>query len=137
MRNGLRPVLAAVVQRGGRFLICKRPRHKRYGGLWEFPGGKILPGEDFEQAARRELSEELGAEIVAAGKLLFECPDPGSHFLIQFVQVAIEGIVRPLEHDELAWVRPGELLKYKLAPSDCQFARACLTLEKSDQSLST
>jgi 8-oxo-dGTP pyrophosphatase MutT (NUDIX family) len=56
-------VLAAVIRRQDRYLVCRRPAHKRHGGLWEFPGGKLEPGETLLEAARRELREELGAEV--------------------------------------------------------------------------
>jgi 8-oxo-dGTP pyrophosphatase MutT (NUDIX family) len=51
-------VLAAVVTRDGRWLLCRRPDHKRHGGCWEFPGGKLEPGETHGQAAARELMED-------------------------------------------------------------------------------
>ena len=53
------PVVAAVIRREGRYLLGRRPGHKRHGGLWEFPGGKLHDGEDAEAAAHRELDEEL------------------------------------------------------------------------------
>ncbi|HSG49130.1 MAG TPA: NUDIX domain-containing protein, partial [Longimicrobiales bacterium] len=53
------PVIAAVIHRDGRYLVGRRPDDKRHGGLWEFPGGKLDPGESWLEAARRELSEEL------------------------------------------------------------------------------
>jgi 8-oxo-dGTP pyrophosphatase MutT (NUDIX family) len=51
-------VLAAVIRRNDRFLLCRRPSWKRHGGLWEFPGGKLEPGETPLEAAARELAEE-------------------------------------------------------------------------------
>ncbi len=77
-------VLAAVVRRDETYLIARRPRHKRHGGLWEFPGGKLEPLEDHLSAARRELAEELGIEVLNVGKVLFRQLDPGSEFLIEF-----------------------------------------------------
>ena len=50
--------MAAVIERDGKLLVCRRPGHKRHGGLWEFPGGKLEPGETIVDAARRELDEE-------------------------------------------------------------------------------
>jgi len=50
-------VAAAVIERGGRLLVCQRPLGKRHGGLWEFPGGKLHEGEDLLAATTRELSE--------------------------------------------------------------------------------
>ena len=58
-------VLASVIQRHDRFLVCRRPLHKRHGGLWEFPGGKVKDGETDLEVARRELAEELGVHVTA------------------------------------------------------------------------
>ena len=57
-------VTAAVIIAGGKVLITRRPDDKRHPGFWEFPGGKVDPGESPEQALTREIQEELGAEIV-------------------------------------------------------------------------
>jgi 8-oxo-dGTP diphosphatase len=115
-------VVAAVVERGGRLLLCRRPAGKRHAGLWEFPGGKFLPGESPLDAARRELCEELGVEVVAAGGLLFAVADPGSPFVLEFHRVEIAGDPALLEHDALAWAAPEELAAYPLAPGDRAFA---------------
>jgi mutator protein MutT len=119
-------VLAAVVQRDGRLLLARRPPGKRHAELWEFPGGKFLPGETPLEAARRELSEELGVEAVSLGTLLGAMPDPGSPFVIEFHAVEIRGEPQALEHDALAWVLPEELPLYPLAPSDRAFAESFL-----------
>jgi mutator protein MutT len=119
-------VLAAVVERDGRLLLARRPSGKRHAGLWEFPGGKFLPGETPLEAARRELSEELGVEAVALGALLQAIPDPGSPFLIEFHSVEIRGEPQALEHEALAWVLPDELPLYSLAPSDRAFVESFL-----------
>jgi len=116
-------VLAAVIRRDGRWLVCRRPAHKRHGGLWEFPGGKLEPGESLLEAATRELEEELAVRVTGVGDLLFSRQDDGSPFVIEFVAVAIEGEPQPLEHDELRWVTLPELLALSLAPSDAAFAR--------------
>jgi mutator protein MutT len=115
-------VLAAVIERGGRLLLARRPAGKRHAGLWELPGGKFLPGETPFEAARRELAEELGVEALTAGPLLWEAPDPGSPFVVEFHAVEIRGEPTALEHDALAWVLPEELSLYPLAPSDRTFA---------------
>lgn len=121
-------VLAAVVEREGRLLLARRPAGKRHAGLWEFPGGKFLPGETPIEAARRELSEELGVEAVALGPLLHSIPDPGSPFVVEFHTVEIRGEPRALEHDTLAWVLPEKLPDYPLAPSDRTFTEKFLEI---------
>jgi 8-oxo-dGTP pyrophosphatase MutT (NUDIX family) len=119
-------VVAAVLERGGRLLLCRRPAGKRHAHLWEFPGGKLLPGETAFDAARRELAEELGVELLRLGRCLLAVPDPGSAFVVEFHEGAFAGDPAPLEHSALAWVAPGELPGYDLAPSDRVFAERIL-----------
>jgi mutator protein MutT len=117
-------VVASVIERGDRLLVCQRPAHKRHGGLWEFPGGKVEEGESDFDAVARELEEELGVRVLEVGGELFSMADPGSPFVIAFLPVEIEGEPRCLEHAALAWVTDEELLSLPLAPSDLQFARS-------------
>lgn len=114
-------VVAAVIQQGGKYLVCQRPHEKRHGGLWEFPGGKIEGEETLEQAVQRELSEELGVAVTRVGPAQFERRDPGSDFVILFVETTIAGTPQPLEHLALAWATVQELVKLPLAPSDREF----------------
>jgi 8-oxo-dGTP diphosphatase len=115
-------VLAAVIHQEDRYLVCRRPLHKRHGGYWEFPGGKLELGESLLEAAHRELSEELGVEVLSIGEVLFSCQDPGSRFLIEFAEVQICGVPEAREHDEIRWLTASELRALKLAPSDHAFA---------------
>ena len=115
-------VVAAVIQRDGRFLVCQRSHLKRHGGLWEFPGGKIELSETIEAAAARELKEELAREVTGTGRTLLIQMAPGSPFQIEFVEVFAEGDPRALEHEEVRWVLPSELELIPLAPTDEVFA---------------
>lgn len=115
------PVMAAVVRRADRYLVARRPQEKRHGGLWEFPGGKVLPGEGADEAVRRELMEELGVVVRAVGEPIFASADPASRFVIHFVEATIEGEPRPLEHSEVRWATPRELAGMDLAPGDARF----------------
>lgn len=121
-------VLAAVIQDNGRFLVCRRPLHKRHGGLWEFPGGKLEPGESDFDAAHRELREELDVEVTTIGRELYAVNDAGSPFVIAFVEIQVSGTPDCREHMELRWCSPPELTTLELAPSDRLFVdRATLS----------
>ena len=120
--SGSIPVLAAVVERDGKLLICQRPAHKRHGGLWEFPGGKMEEGESILEAARRELREELGVQVVSVGDIEKSFRDPGSDFVIHFLPVAFQDDPRCIEHTEHKWVNTTELLSFPLAPTDRTYA---------------
>ena len=114
-------VLAAVVARDDRLLVCQRPAHKRHGGLWEFPGGKQEPDESDEASVRRELHEELGVDVSSVGEEEFAIGDPGSPFLIVFVPVTISGEPVCHEHAALRWATLDELAALPLAPSDRRY----------------
>ncbi|MFL5561262.1 MAG: (deoxy)nucleoside triphosphate pyrophosphohydrolase [Gemmatimonadaceae bacterium] len=114
-------VLAAVVQRDGSYLVCKRPAHKRHGDLWEFPGGKLETNETLFDAANRELAEELGVRALSVAAPILSVADPGSSFVIEFVPTTISGEPTCLEHSELRWVTLEELPSLPLAPSDRKF----------------
>jgi mutator protein MutT len=115
-------VAAAVIKREGRLLLGQRPRGKRHGGLWEFPGGKLLLGETVTEAIGRELREELDVELDRVGPVLFRARDPGAAFNVWFVEVAVCGTPRALEHTALKWCDRPRLLELDLAPADRQFA---------------
>ena len=119
-------VAAAVIVREGRYLVGRRPLHKRHGGLWEFPGGKLLDGETLADAVARELAEELGLEVVRVGSVLARVTDPGSPFVVTFVEVEALGGPRPTEHTEVAWLAPGGLREATLAPADRRFVEGGL-----------
>jgi 8-oxo-dGTP diphosphatase len=122
-------VVAAVIRRQKAALICQRPRHKRHGGLWEFPGGKVEPNETDEAAARRELAEELGVHVESVGEPEFSIADPDSPFLIVFVPTVINGEPTCHEHTALAWLTLTELTTISLAPSDRRYVEFLLARE--------
>jgi mutator protein MutT len=126
-------VVAAVIEREGRFLVAQRPAHKRHGGLWEFPGGKLKQGEDLFAAAHRELAEELGVEVQSVGPIEMSIEDGASIFVISFTRAEIVGEPTAHEHDALAWVASTDLLRYALAPSDRLYATSMLAAGESPQ----
>jgi 8-oxo-dGTP pyrophosphatase MutT (NUDIX family) len=117
-------VAAAVIARHGRFLVGRRPTHKRHGGLFEFPGGKVLTGESLRDALARELREELDLDVVQVGAVLARVRDPQSPFLVTFVEVDAVGTPRPAEHTEVAWLGPAGLREAALAPADRRFVES-------------
>ncbi|HYF35677.1 MAG TPA: (deoxy)nucleoside triphosphate pyrophosphohydrolase [Prosthecobacter sp.] len=116
------PVVCAVIQRDGLILLAQRPVGKRLAGLWEFPGGKVEPDEQPEDALHRELAEELGCRvrIIRAGPPVGHEYDWGAirlyPFLCQMGPDSCEPI--PHEHTALAWVAADQLLNHALAPAD-------------------
>ena len=119
-------VVAAVVRNGERLLLCQRPEGKRHGGLWEFPGGKVLDGESFADAARREMIEELGVYARTVGGELGRFQDEGSDFLIHFLAVEIDGEPIAHEHQAIGWFLPDEARRLALAPADRGFVESLL-----------
>ncbi len=115
-------VAAALVDVDGRVLICRRPEGKQLAGLWEFPGGKVEPGETPEAALIRELHEELGIEVSAACLAPFTFASHAYerfHLLMPlYLCRRWEGFVERREHAALAWVKPDKLGDYPMPPAD-------------------
>ena len=115
-------VACALVDRDNRVLIAQRPAHKEMGGLWEFPGGKIEPGETPEQAIRRELEEELGVQTREAclAPLAFASHSYESFHLLMpfFICRKWSGQPRALEHQALRWVKARDLRHHDMPPAD-------------------
>jgi 8-oxo-dGTP diphosphatase len=122
------PVVAAVIERGGCVLLAQRPAHKHLARKWEFPGGKVEPGEAAEAALVREIREELGCEIrmVRALPRFTHVYDPVTIEMISFVCCLAPGSPEPhpAEHLAIAWVQPAALAGYDLAPADLPVAAA-------------
>ncbi len=112
----------ALIDADGRVLLARRPEGKPMAGLWEFPGGKIEPGETPEAALMRELHEELGIDICVPclAPLTFASHAyDGFHLLMPlYVLRKWDGIVRPREGQKTAWVRPARLRDYPMPPAD-------------------
>jgi 8-oxo-dGTP diphosphatase len=118
------PVVAvALVDADGRVLLQQRPAGKALAGLWEFPGGKIEPGEAPEAALIRELGEELGIDVHASclAPATFASADAGGNrhmLLMLYICRKWHGIPRALEADALKWVRPAEMFALAMPPAD-------------------
>jgi len=119
-------VAAAVIRdSNGRILIAKRPPDKPHAGLWEFPGGKLENRETAQQALLRELREELGIQALSCQPLIqIQHRYPNSDVLLQFFEVtAFSGEPLGMEGQQLAWVKPAQLVGYPMpeanAPAVC------------------
>lgn len=115
-------VACALIDPDGRVLIAQRPADKAMGGLWEFPGGKLEPGENPESALIRELAEELGIEVAASSlqPLSFAShPYADFHLLMPLYACrSWQGTPQAKEHRALAWVAAAELANYPMPPAD-------------------
>ena len=118
-------VVAALIWRGERFMICQRPAHKARGLLWEFVGGKVEAGETKEQALIRECREEL-AVTVSVGEVFMgvthEYPDLTVHLTLFNATIA-DGTPRMLEHNDVKWITPAEIEKYDFCPADVEILK--------------
>ena len=112
----------ALIDTDGRILLAERPAGKTMAGLWEFPGGKVEPGERPEESLIRELKEELGITVrePCLAPLTFASHAyPDFHLLMPlYVCRRWEEIVTAQEGQRLAWVRPNRLRDYKMPPAD-------------------
>jgi 8-oxo-dGTP diphosphatase len=113
-------VTAAILIENGRVLIARRRPGKRQAGLWEFPGGKVRPGETPEQCLKREIQEELGVQIAIGeffGESVYAYEDQTIRLLAYRVRVE-GGEISPNDHAELAWVAVADLHRYRFCPAD-------------------
>jgi mutator protein MutT len=112
-------VAAAIVERAGRFLMARRLKGTHLEGLWEFPGGKIEPGESLEDCLLRELAEELGVAGRVLGPRWSTTHDyPAKRGELHFFDCEIDGDPRPLLGQEVRWVSASELATLPLPEAD-------------------
>ena len=115
-------VAVALIDRDGRILIAQRPEGKSMAGLWEFPGGKVEPGESPDAALIRELQEELGVDTRQSclAPLTFASHAYDDFHLLMplYVCRVWKGIPRAKEGQKLDWVRPMQLTDYPMPPAD-------------------
>ncbi|HYL69339.1 MAG TPA: NUDIX domain-containing protein [Candidatus Limnocylindria bacterium] len=115
-------VVAALIESGGKLLVCQRRRNDSFGLMWEFPGGKTKPGESLAQALERELEEELGAkarvgrEIYRTRHQYAEMSEPIELFF--FSATLPDGEVQSLAFEQIAWREPATLYELNFLPAD-------------------
>lgn len=119
-------VVAAVIQDGDQFLVCRRRAGKAAGGRWEFPGGKVEDGESAADALRREIQEELAIGIRVLGELTTDDTLVGDVVIrLTCLRAELDG-PRPIEstdHDSLAWVAADDLDQLDWAEPDLPAVR--------------
>lgn len=120
-------VVAAVIERDGQVLIGQRPAGKWHALKWEFPGGKVEPGESPEDALRRELEEELGIQAVIGGQVAdyeYTYPDRSPIRLIFFAVTEFRGEMENRVFEQIRWETRERLPSYDFLEGDLDFVRA-------------
>lgn len=114
-------VVAALIKRDNKFLICQRPRNKARALLWEFVGGKVEQGESREDALKRECKEELDVDITV-GKLfvrvVHEYPDITIGLSLFEAEIDEGQEIKLLEHADAKWITAEEIDEYEFCPAD-------------------
>jgi mutator protein MutT len=114
-------VVAAVIEENDAFLVTRRPQGVHLAGLWEFPGGKIAPAESHADALRRELREELDADV-EVHDLVFHTTHvyPDRAVALFFYNCVLREAPRPLLGQEMRWVQRSELAALGFPPADAE-----------------
>lgn len=118
-------VVAALIWKGQKFMICQRPAHKARALLWEFVGGKVEPGETKEQALIRECQEELAVTLSVNDvfmDVVHEYPDITVHLTLFNATIA-EGFPQKIEHNDIKWITPNEIPQFNFCPADEEILR--------------
>lgn len=115
-----RDVVAALIWKGEKFMICQRPKHKTRALQWEFVGGKTEKGETKEEALIRECFEELNVNVSVDDVFMevdHEYPDIFVHLTL-FNAVIESGEIKMLEHNDIRWITAEEIPEYEFCPAD-------------------
>ena len=123
-------VVAALIWKGDKFMICQRPAHKARGLLWEFVGGKVEQGETKEQALIRECQEELAVTLSVGDifmDVVHEYPDLTVHLTLFNATIAY-GEPQKLEHNDIQWIKPSEIPNYDFCPADDEILKQIISI---------
>lgn len=118
-------VVCGLIFYNDEVLICKRKPEKSLGGYWEFPGGKVEDDENYAEALKREVKEELDFEIIVDDHF-FTVNHPVEGKLIELISFLCRGTKREIkstDHDKVEWVKYTELLDWDLSPADIPIAK--------------
>ena len=119
-------VVGAIIKDGDRYLVGQRPAHKSQGGLWEFMGGKIEPGETPEQALARECREELDLAIEnehVVDSVIHKYPEKTIRLTLISCSPKTGSIPKALEHQQIKWVTRAEMDELDFASADRELIR--------------
>ena len=119
--NGIIEVVGAIIKDGDRYLVGQRPANKSQGGMWEFMGGKIEPGETPEQALARECREELALEIEnenVVDSVVHEYPEKTIRLILISCSPKSDSVPKAIEHQQIRWVTREEMDGLPFAPAD-------------------
>lgn len=129
----IKQVTAGVIRRDGRILIAQR-KSGHLAGKWEFPGGKIEPGETPEQCLERELHEEFKIEVTVGSHVatsVFEYKEITIE-LLGYEAEYVRGDFVLTDHSQIEWVKPAELPAWDLAPADLPIVQAIVDSNPED-----
>ncbi len=133
MKN-ITQVVAALIWKENRFMICQRPEGKTRAFQWEFVGGKAEKGETRQEALIRECMEELDI-TVKVGDIFMEVdhqyPDINVHLTLFHAKIA-EGEPKKLEHNDIRWITPDEIENYTFCPADKDILAKIIKEYKND-----
>lgn len=124
-------VVAAIIRKDNKILICQRPENKGSPLMWEFPGGKVEPGETDEQALIRECREELAITISLGDmfiNVVHEYPDIIVHLTLYNATIS-EGEPQLLEHNDYCWITKEEIPLYNFCPADKMILKRLMEAE--------
>ena len=128
-------VVAALIWKQGKFLICQRPAHKTRGLLWEFVGGKVEPGETMEDALIRECREELDITVSVGSiftRVVHEKPE--IHIRLTLFNCTIgDGTPKLLEHNAMDWIFPWQIPDFDFCPADKDILELLIAADPSRQ----
>jgi 8-oxo-dGTP diphosphatase len=113
-------VTAAIIEKDGKILIARRNKNDPLKGKWEFPGGRLEPGESLEECLKRELREELGIDA-QIGEFVGSNTHRYEHISIELLAFRVKeyaGELHPTDHEEVKWVALSEFHKYDFPEAD-------------------
>lgn len=125
-------VVAALIWKDEKFMICQRPAHKARGLLWELVGDKVESGETKEQALIRECKEELDVLLYVGDvfmDVVHEYPDLTVHLTL-FNAIISEGEPQQIEHNDIKWITANEIPNYEFCSADEEILRTILEMFK-------